>query len=89
VSTAQVTVRALRARVKSADVLVPFPPEWRWRAAGTSPWFPGFRIHRQDRERDWTAALRKPWRHLFPSGRLESGDRARIWPPHPFPAGGK
>ncbi len=42
----------------TADVLVPFPPEWRWRTAGTSPWFPGFRIHRQDRERDWTAALR-------------------------------
>ena len=32
---------------RTADVLVPFPPEWRWRAAGDSPWFTGFRVHRQ------------------------------------------
>ncbi len=40
-----------------ADVLVPFPPEWRWGAAGPSPWFPGFRVHRQTVAGDWTPAL--------------------------------
>lgn len=42
---------------KDADVLVPFPPEWRWRAAGDSPWFPGFRVHRQQPGGDWSAAF--------------------------------
>jgi tetratricopeptide (TPR) repeat protein len=42
----------------TADVLVPFPPEWRWRAEGGSPWFPGFRVHRQSPEGDWSTALR-------------------------------
>jgi hypothetical protein len=41
----------------TADVLVPFPPEWRWRMAGDSPWFPGFRIHRQDRDGRWDLRL--------------------------------
>ena len=41
----------------TADVLVPFPPEWRWRTEGDSPWFPGFRVHRQPVDGDWTAAL--------------------------------
>jgi hypothetical protein len=41
-----------------ADVVVPFPPEFRWGAAGTvSPWFPGFRVHRQEPRGDWAAAL--------------------------------
>jgi tetratricopeptide (TPR) repeat protein len=47
----------------TADVLVQFPPEWRWRVEGDSPWFPGFRIHRQDPGGDWTdaiAGIRKP-----------------------------
>ena len=41
----------------TADVLVPFPPEWRWRMEGESPWFPGFRIHRQDRDGGWAIRL--------------------------------
>jgi tetratricopeptide (TPR) repeat protein len=41
----------------TADVLVAFPPEWRWRIEGDSPWFPGFRVHRQSREGDWSQAL--------------------------------
>jgi Flp pilus assembly protein TadD len=41
----------------TADVLVPFPPEWRWRAAGDSPWFPGFRVLRQDVDGSWAGAL--------------------------------
>ena len=43
---------------RSADVLVPFPPEWRWGAEGAAtPWFPGFRVHRQRRDGDWSEAL--------------------------------
>ena len=41
----------------TADVLVPFPPEWRWRLDGDSPWFPGFRVHRQTIDGDWGPAL--------------------------------
>jgi hypothetical protein len=41
----------------TAEVLVPYPPEWRWRWSGESPWFPGFRVHRQTPDFDWTPAL--------------------------------
>jgi tetratricopeptide (TPR) repeat protein len=41
----------------TADVLVPFPPEWRWGLGKDSPWFPGFRVLRQSREGDWSRAL--------------------------------
>ena len=41
----------------TADVLVPFPPEWRWGLGDESPWFPGFRIHRQSAGGDWSQAL--------------------------------
>jgi hypothetical protein len=41
----------------TADVLVPYPPEWRWRRSGESPWFPGFRVHRQSPDSDWSGAL--------------------------------
>ena len=49
----------IRAGVgKTARVLVPFPPEFRWMNAGTeSPWFPGFRIYRQAPSRDWQPEL--------------------------------
>jgi Flp pilus assembly protein TadD len=44
---------------KSAAVLVPFPPEFRWMHSGdASPWFPGFAIYRQAPSADWSAALR-------------------------------
>lgn len=41
----------------TADVMVPFPPEWRWGLAGDSPWFPGFRVHRQLASGDWNEAF--------------------------------
>jgi tetratricopeptide (TPR) repeat protein len=40
-----------------ADVLVPYPPEWRWGTEGESPWFPGFRVYRQLPDGDWSRAL--------------------------------
>jgi hypothetical protein len=43
---------------KTARVLVPAPPEWRWMAEGTaSPWFPGFTVYRQGYDGDWERAF--------------------------------
>jgi len=50
----------LRAGIegKTARVLVPTPPEWRWGLEGSSsPWFPGFTLYRAARGRDWSVAL--------------------------------
>jgi hypothetical protein len=38
-------------------VLVPYPPEFRWMIDGDSPWFPGFRVYRQQADRSWDNAL--------------------------------
>jgi hypothetical protein len=58
VSNTNVHLRAGLGR--TARVLVPNPPEWRWmRAEGGSPWFPGFSVYRQPASRDWSAALAK------------------------------
>jgi hypothetical protein len=44
---------------KTARVLVPNPPDWRWMMnhGRTSPWFPGFSVYRQSLQGDWDAAL--------------------------------
>jgi Flp pilus assembly protein TadD len=43
---------------KTARVLVPHPPEWRWMVReGESPWFPGFAVYRQRADGDWSSAL--------------------------------
>jgi tetratricopeptide (TPR) repeat protein len=43
---------------RTARVLVPMPPEWRWQAAtGDSPWFPGFATYRQAPGGRWAEAL--------------------------------
>jgi tetratricopeptide (TPR) repeat protein len=49
----------LRAGVgKTARVLVPAPPEWRWMAEGKeSPWFPGFCVYRQGYDGSWDTAF--------------------------------
>jgi hypothetical protein len=50
----------LRAALgKSARVLVPSPPDWRWMMnhSNESPWFPGFSIYRQSVQGDWQEAL--------------------------------
>ena len=50
---------------RTARVLVPCPPEWRWMAAGDeSPWFPGFRIYRQGPDGDWGGELARLTREL-------------------------
>jgi tetratricopeptide (TPR) repeat protein len=57
VSVSNTNIHVAAATGATADVLVPFPPEWRWRAQGESPWFPGFRVHRQRCGGDWSEAL--------------------------------
>lgn len=48
----------LRAAVgKSGRVLVPHPADYRWMAAGRSPWFPDFHVYRQSTDGDWAAAF--------------------------------
>lgn len=57
VSVSNTNLHLAAAAGAAADVLVPFPAEWRWRLEGDSPWFPGFRVRRQGRDGDWSAAL--------------------------------
>jgi len=42
---------------KSAHVLIPHPPEWRWMFENNSPWFPGFSTFRQSADNNWEVAL--------------------------------
>ena len=55
VSSTLVHLRA--AAGLGAGVLVPFPPEWRWMAAGASPWFPGMQVGRQAADGRWPPAF--------------------------------
>ena len=56
VSNTNVHLRAGTGR--SARILLPQPPEWRWTAeGGESPWFPGFRIYRQAPDGGWKSAI--------------------------------
>jgi Flp pilus assembly protein TadD len=41
-----------------SHVMVPYPPEFRWMAAGhESPWFPVSNLYRQSPDADWEAAM--------------------------------
>ena len=43
---------------KPVTVLLPFAPDWRWRAEGeATPWYPSMRLVRQSRRGDWSEAL--------------------------------
>ncbi len=56
---------------KTARVLVPHPPEWRWMTEGSeSPWFRGFAVYRQGVGGDWREAfgrLKQDLVQSFPS----------------------
>ena len=48
----------LRAAVgKSGRVLVPHPADYKWMAAGRSPWFPAFKVYRQSVDGGWGTAF--------------------------------
>ena len=45
---------------KPVHVLLPFSPDWRWRAAGdTTPWYPTMRLLRQARPGDWRSIVER------------------------------
>jgi hypothetical protein len=57
VAVSNTNIHLAAAAGARADVLVQFPPEWRWGLAEESPWFPGFGVHRESPQGDWRAAL--------------------------------
>ena len=58
VCVSNANVHMLAGLGRTAKVLVPQPPEWRWMREGAgSPWFPGFALYRQPVSRDWGAPL--------------------------------
>jgi len=58
VSNTNMHLRAAAGR--TARVLVPRPVEWRWMISGNeSPWFPGFRIYRQEPDGGWDDAMER------------------------------
>lgn len=58
VSSANLHLRCASGR--ASDVLVPYPPDWRWAGdpSGRAPWYPDCVAYRQDRGQDWQAPLR-------------------------------
>jgi hypothetical protein len=45
---------------KTARVLIPSPPEWRWQTEGEeSAWYPKFKVYRQYPTGDWSACMRR------------------------------
>jgi len=59
VAVSNTNVHLAAAAGASVEVLVPFPPEWRWGLEGASPWFPAMRVHRQQAGGDWGGALQR------------------------------
>ena len=58
IGVSNTNMHLLAALGKTADVLVPFPPDWRWMTEGSeSPWFPGFGIFRQSNDGTWNSAV--------------------------------
>jgi hypothetical protein len=58
VSNTNVHLRASAGR--SARVLVPWPPDWRWLESGDrSPWFPAMPVYREERSGGWQRALER------------------------------
>jgi hypothetical protein len=57
VAVSNTNIHLAAAAGASADVLVQFPPEWRWGLEGSSPWFPAMRTFRQSATGEWRAAL--------------------------------
>jgi Flp pilus assembly protein TadD len=65
VAVSNTNVHLLASLQRRARVLIPRPADWRWLAAGSSPWFPGFATYRQNTDGDWTGALQDLERDLL------------------------
>jgi len=58
VAVSNTNLHLLAALGRTARVLLPDPPEFRWMATGgSSPWFPGFALYRHDHVSGWGHAL--------------------------------
>ena len=57
VGVSSTNVHLLAALGRGGRILVPNPPEWRWQAAGKSPWFDDFDAYRQSADGSWREAL--------------------------------
>jgi hypothetical protein len=58
VSVSNTNIHLREAFGHTSDVIVPYPPEFRWMASGTeSPWFPGTQLYRQSPDTGWDDAL--------------------------------
>lgn len=65
IGVSNTNMHLLAGLYKTARVLVPCPPDWRWMAEGdASPWFPGFSVYRQASDGDWSSALTRLSRDL-------------------------
>jgi tetratricopeptide (TPR) repeat protein len=66
VAVSNTNVHLLAGLDRTARVLVPHPPEWRWmRREGESAWFPGFSVYRQSAALDWSVPLARLREDLF------------------------
>jgi hypothetical protein len=60
VAVSNTNIHLLAGLGRTARVLVPHPPEWRWmRRDGPSAWFPNFPVYRQPVSRDWSEPLKR------------------------------
>ena len=57
VAVSNTNIHLLAGLGRTARVLVPYPPEWRWAREGDSPWFPGFPVYREPQPRGWDRPL--------------------------------
>ena len=65
VCVSNTNVHLLAGIGRTARVLVPYPPEWRWMHEGSSPWFPGFSVYREPQSRGWAEPFLDLRRDLF------------------------
>jgi hypothetical protein len=59
VAVSNTNVHLAAAAGQPVDVLVPYPPEWRWGLGPATPWFPAMRVLRQAPDGDWSQALQQ------------------------------
>jgi hypothetical protein len=60
VGVSNTNMHLVAALGRTARVLLPYPPEWRWYAQRqASPFFPGFLLYAQDAGGSWTGALER------------------------------
>jgi hypothetical protein len=57
IAVVNTNIHLLAGLGRTARVLAPHPPDWRWMRDGESAWFPGFSVYRQPAGLDWSEPL--------------------------------